>query len=51
VSGLLQEVLAVQSDLSQNVLLLNLKVGNALLQGQHGCLQIGNSLLQLEEGW
>ena len=43
---MLEDVLAIQSDLSQNVLFFSLKIGNVLLQVDQRGLQVGDRLLQ-----
>ena len=48
-SVLLEDILAIQSDLSQNVLLFSLEVGNVLLEVDQGGLHVGNRLLQPDE--
>ena len=48
-SVLLEDLLAVQSDLSQNVLFFSLEIGNVLLEVDQGGLHVGNRLLQPDE--
>ena len=48
-SGLLDDLLAIQSDLSQNVLLFSLEIGNGLLQVDQGGFHVGDRLLQADE--
>ena len=49
VSVLLEDLLAVQSDLSQNVLLFSLEIGNVLLKVDQSGLQVGDRWLQPNE--
>ena len=48
-SALLDNLLAVQSDLSQNVLFFSLEIGNVLLEVDQSGLHVGNRLLQPDE--
>ena len=48
-SVLLEDVLAIQSDVSQNVLLFSLEIGNVLLEVDQRGLHVGNRLLQPDE--
>ena len=48
-SILLEDLLAIQSDLSQNVLLFSLEIGNVLLEVDQGGFHVGDRLLQLDE--
>ena len=50
-SVLLEDVLAIQSDLSQIVLFFSLEIGNALLQVDQSGFHIGDRLLQPDEVW
>ena len=48
-SVLLEDLLAIQSDLSQNVLLFSLEIGNVLLEVDQSGLHVGNRVLQPDE--
>ena len=48
-SVLLEDLLAVQSDLSQNVLFFSLEIGNVVLEVDQSGLHVGNRLLQPDE--
>ena len=48
---MLEDLLAIQSDLSQNVLLFTLEIGNVLLEVDQSGLHVGNRLLQPDEFW
>ena len=50
-SVLLEDLLAIQSDLSQNVLIFSLEIGNRLLQVDQGGFHVGDRLLQPDEFW
>ena len=46
---MLEDLLAVQSDLSQNVLLFSLEIVNVLLQVDQSGFHVGDRLLQADE--
>ena len=46
---MLEDLLAIQSDLSQNVLLFSLEIGNVFLEVDQSSLHVGNRLLQPDE--
>ena len=48
---LLNDLLAIQSDLSQNVLLFGLEIGDILLQVDQSGFHVGDRLLQPDEIW
>ena len=48
-SVLLEDLLAIQSDLSQNVLLFSLEIGNVLLEVDQSGFHVRNRLLQPDE--
>ena len=48
-SVLLEDLLAIPSDLSQNVLFFSLEIGNVLLEVDQSGLHVGNRLLQPDE--
>ena len=51
VSVLLEDLLAIQSDLSQNVLSFSLEIGNVFLQVDQSGFHVGDRLLQPDEVW